>query len=91
MKIMISLLLIVFFTLQYRLWVGEGSFAEVVLLKEKLTTQQAELDKLKQRNAKLQGEVIDLISGKEAIEEIARSELGLIGENEVFYQVLEKL
>jgi len=88
---MISLLLIVFFTLQYRLWVGEGSFAEVVLLKEKLTTQQAELDKLKQRNAKLQGEVIDLISGKEAIEEIARSELGLIGENEVFYQVLEKL
>jgi cell division protein FtsB len=90
MKIMISLLLIVFFTLQYRLWVGEGSFAEVVLLKEKLTTQQAELDKLKQRNAKLQGEVADLISGKEAIEEIARSELGLIGENEVFYQVLEK-
>ncbi len=90
MKWIVSLLLIVFFVLQYRLWVGEGSFAEMVLLKAELNTQQMELDRLKDRNAKLQGEVADLISGQQAIEEIARSELGMIGQNETFYQVLEK-
>ena len=89
MRILIAILLVVFVMLQYRLWVGEGSLAEVHALKSEITKQQAELDKLKERNRALQAEVADLRSGLDAIEERARSELGMIKQGEVFYQLVE--
>jgi len=89
MRILIALLMIVLLTLQYRLWVGEGSLAEVYGLKQEIKVQQAELERLRQRNAALQAEVADLKQGLEAIEERARSELGMIRKGEIFYQVVE--
>jgi len=75
--------------LQYRLWVGEGSLAEVSSLKREIEEQARELVQLKDRNRALEAEVEDLRNGLEAVEERARSELGLVKDGEVFYQVIE--
>jgi cell division protein FtsB len=89
MRILILLLLMLLVVLQYRLWVGEGSLAEVHGLKLEIAQQKAVLEKLRQRNRALQAEVLDLKKGLDAVEERARSELGMIKEGEVFYQVVE--
>ena len=89
MRLLIGLLLVLLLFLQYRLWVGEGSLAEVINLKREIEEQARELVVLRERNRALQAEVEDLRSGLEAVEERARSELGLVKEGEVFYQVIE--
>ena len=89
MRVLIGILFLLFIWLQYRLWVGEGSLAEVYNLRNEIGRQQQQLDELKQRNKVLEAEVRDLKSGMEAIEERARTELGMIREGEVYYQVLE--
>jgi cell division protein FtsB len=88
MRIVIALLLLLLVFLQYRLWVGDGSLAEVNNLKVEIEALQQELVGLRKRNRALQAEVEDLRSGKVAIEERARSELGMIKEGETFYQVV---
>ena len=87
MKILASILLFLFVLLQYDLWVGEGSLATVHHLQQAVQSQRQENAKLKQRNASLAAEVADLKQGSEAIEERARSELGMIREGETFIQV----
>ncbi len=89
MRILIGTLLVTFLWLQYRLWVGEGSLAEVHNLQQEISRQQAELERLTQRNRVLEAEVLDLKTGLEALEERARTELGMIKEGELFYQVIE--
>ena len=89
MRILITILLILFLVLQYRLWVGKGSLAEVNNLKQEISGLEQELVKLRERNRALQAEVEDLRSGQAAIEERARSELGMIKEGERFYQVVD--
>jgi cell division protein FtsB len=89
MRILIALLFIVFMVLQYRLWVGKGSLAEVSNLQQEITQLEGELVQLRERNRALQAEVDDLRSGISAIEERARSELGMIKQGEIFYQVIE--
>ena len=89
MRLIIGILLVLLLLLQYRLWVGEGSLAEVNNLQQEIAAQQQKLAKLRQRNRALQAEVRDLKQGMEAIEERARSELGMIKEGETFYQVIE--
>ena len=89
LRILTVLLLLVMMMLQYRLWVGEGSLAEVHALQKEIALQKNELGKMRQRNLALQSEVSDLKQGLEAIEERARSELGMIRKDEVFYQVIE--
>ncbi len=89
MRILIGTLLVVFLWLQYRLWVGEGSLAEVHNLQQEISRQQAELERLTRRNRVLEAEVLDLKTGLEALEERARTELGMIKEGELFYQVIE--
>jgi cell division protein FtsB len=88
-RILIGVLLLLFLWLQYRLWVGEGSLAEVHSLRQEIGRQQEELAILKQRNRVLEAEVRDLKNGLEALEERARSELGMIRKGEVFFQVVE--
>jgi len=88
-KWLIALLLILFGLLQYRLWVGEGSLADLHALRGEIVAQEAELVRLRQRNAALEAEVESLRSGYEAVEERARSELGMIKRGEVFIQVIE--
>ncbi|MCU7798326.1 MAG: cell division protein FtsB [Candidatus Thiodiazotropha sp. (ex Semelilucina semeliformis)] len=89
MRLLITILIILLIVLQYRLWVGPGSLAEVNNLKHEIGELEQELLGLRERNRALQAEVEDLRSGQSAIEERARSELGMIKEGEVFYQVIQ--
>jgi len=83
------ILLILLLALELKLWTGDGGMRDVWRLQQRLDEQKKENAKLKQRNDALSAEVQDLKSGKEAIEERARSELGLIKPGEVFYQIVE--
>ncbi len=84
------ILLIVLVLLQYRLWVGDGSLAEVWQLHRQVEIQKAENNRLEERNQTLDAEVQDLKQGQAAIEERAREELGMIRKDETFYQIIEK-
>lgn len=83
------ILLILLLALEIKLWAGEGGMRDVWRLEQRLAEQKQENQKLKQRNEALSAEVQDLKTGKDAIEERARSELGLIKPGEIFYQVVE--
>ncbi|HEB86419.1 MAG TPA: cell division protein FtsB [Gammaproteobacteria bacterium] len=87
MKILTAILLFLFLLLQYDLWVGDGSMATVHHLQQAVQNQQQENTKLKQRNAALVADVEDLKQGQEAVEERARTELGMIKKGETFIQV----
>ncbi|NOU24780.1 MAG: cell division protein FtsB [Methylotenera sp.] len=89
MKALTLIFVILIALLQYPLWLGKGSWLRVWDLSRQLATQQEKNTILKARNATLDAEVRDLKSGRAAIEERARSELGMIKKDEVFYQVLE--
>jgi cell division protein FtsB len=89
MRPLIAILLMLLVLLQYRLWVGPGSLADVNNLKHEISALREELVGLRERNRALQAEVEDLRGGKSAIEERARSELGMIKDGETFYQVIE--
>jgi len=83
------ILLILLIGLQLKLWAGQGGLSEVRLLEKRVAEQKGENARLKQRNDALAAEVEDLKHGDEAVEERARSELGLIKPGETFYQVVE--
>jgi cell division protein FtsB len=89
MKWLISVLIVLLVLLQYRLWFGDGSLPDVWQLQQQIEQQKAENEKLRERNAALEAEVKDLKQGMSAIEERARSELGLIKKGETFYQVID--
>jgi cell division protein FtsB len=89
MRILIFTLVLLLGWLQYRLWVGEGSLAEVHALKADIARQTRELAQLRARNQALAAEVAGLKSGNEALEERARMDLGMIKSGEVFLQVIE--
>ena len=76
--------------LQFRLWVGEGSFAHVNGLQAKLDKAQVDNEVKKRRNDVLRAEIRDLKNGYDALEEKARSELGLIKEGETFFLLVEQ-
>ena len=71
------LLVVLFVLLQYKLWVGDGSLAEVWDLYRQTELQKQENQRLQERNQALEAEVKDLKQGLEAIEERAREELGI--------------
>jgi len=82
---MLAVLLVL---LQYPLWLGEGGWLAVRQGANRLATQEVLNQRLRQRNETLHAEVIDLKQGREAIEERARSELGMIAPDETFIRVL---
>lgn len=88
MRALLAILLLVLLALQYKLWLGEGGYRDVQRLAQRVTEQAQENELLAQRNRELEAEVDDLRKGLEAIEERARSELGMIREDEEFYQVV---
>ncbi|MGE0081275.1 MAG: cell division protein FtsB [Thiohalomonadaceae bacterium] len=90
MRMFAALLLVVLLLLQYRLWFGDGSLIKVWQLKQAITRQQDENHQLTERNRALEAEVRDLKEGVAAIEERARTELGMIRDGETFYQVVEE-
>ena len=75
--------------LQYPLWLGKGSWSNVWEVDRQLHDQIQTNQKLRARNAALDAEVRNLKQGLEAIEERARSELGMIKQDEIFFQILE--
>ena len=77
--------------LQYRIWVSDDGVREAYRLRQAVAQQSATNADLKRRNAQLAAEVADLKAGMTAIEERARSELGMIGAGESFYQVVPKI
>jgi len=89
LKALTLIFVILIALLQYPLWLGKGSWLRVWELNRKVHVQQEKNTALKARNAMLDAEVRDLKSGKAAIEERARSELGMIKQDEVFFQVIE--
>ncbi len=90
MRWLFIILAVILLLLQYRLWVGEGSLAQKVVLERKLETQQAENEQLRERNQVLANDVADLKDGLEGVEERARIDLGMVKEGETFYMVIEK-
>jgi len=87
-KLLVALLLLLIF-LQYRLWFGDGSLQEVWELHREVEAQREENLHLRERNAALEAEVLDLKQGLDAIEEHAREDLGMIKQGETFYQIVE--
>lgn len=90
MRWVVAVLLLLLGVLQYRLWVGDGSVAELHALRERIADTEGELARLQTRNNALAAEVQDLKTGLDAIEERARSQLGMIQSGEVFLQVVEE-
>ena len=75
--------------LQYGFWFGPGNAGEVMMLEAQVGNQERDNEGLQQRNDALAAEVKDLKEGQAAIEERARSELGMIKPGEKFYRVVE--
>jgi cell division protein FtsB len=90
MRALIAVLLVLVLVLQFKLWFGDGGLLEVRKLRQEIAVQQEENAALRERNAALEAEVTDLRQGLAAIEERARSELGMVVRGETFYQLVEE-
>jgi len=89
MKLTTALFVLLLILLQYRLWFGNGSLTEVHHLEDQISKVEQENESLKERNLSLAAEVHDLKQGHDAIEERARSEMGMIKYDETFYQIVD--
>ena len=89
MKIIAFVLLVLLLWLQYKIWLQDGGIPEVLQLQDEIELVKSEVARLKERNMSLHAEVKDLKKGLDAIEERARSEMGMIKQGEVYYQVIE--
>ena len=90
MKLLIGGLIALLVVLQARLWFGDGGLHEVSRAKQEVTRLKGELASQRDVNLALRAEVTDLGNGLGEIEERARSELGMIGADETFYQFVGK-
>jgi len=88
-KIIAVVLLALLIWLQYKIWLQDGGIPEVIQLQQDVEQVKSEVEQLQERNSSLNAEVKDLKKGLDAIEERARSEMGMIKEGEVYYQVIE--
>ena len=91
MRWLLVALLAILLVLQYRLWIAEGSLAEVNRLERQFEEQTRINRQLRQRNAVLELEVLELQTGNQGLEQRAREQLGLIREGETFYQFVDGL
>ena len=89
MRGLVALLALLFLLVQYSLWFGRGGVRDIASLERQIAAQKTENGRLDARNNALLAEVVDLKQGMDAVEEIARSEMGMVREGEVFFQVLE--
>jgi cell division protein FtsB len=89
LRLVALILLTLLLALGVKLWAGDWGLREIARLRAEIEEQKVENAKLKQRNDALAADVEDLRNGKAAIEERARTELGLIKPDEIFYQVVE--
>ena len=88
MKLLTLALIALIVLLQHPLWLGKGGWLRVWDVDQQVRAQRDANQKLGLRNTALDAEVRDLKQGLDAIEERARSELGMIKRDEMFFQVL---
>ena len=88
MKWLAISLFVALLVLQHRIWVSDAGVRELHRLETSVAAQQAANEGLVERNKQLAAEVHDLKSGMSALEERARSELGMIADHETFFQVV---
>lgn len=89
MRLATLIIVAVIIFLQWPVWLGKGSWSTVLQLQDDLVHQREANQKLTARNDSLHAEVVNLKTGYDAVEERARSELGMIKQDEVFFQVLK--
>jgi cell division protein FtsB len=89
MKKLAVTLIVLIILAQYPLWYGKGSWLNVYEIDQQLASQRQTNQKLQNRNTVLEAEVNNLKKGLDAIEELARNELGMIQADEVFFQIME--
>ncbi|MFN3714604.1 MAG: FtsB family cell division protein [Alcanivoracaceae bacterium] len=88
-QVVLALVALALLGLQARLWFGEGSLRHVSGLKETVATKQAENQLLFERNRLMSADVDDLKSGLDAVEEIARRDLGMVRDGETFFLMID--
>jgi len=88
LRVVAVLLLVALLALQYRLWVSPNGMRDVWRTQQAIEAQAEENARLAERNKTLAAEVRDLKEGRIAIEERGRTDLGMIGTNETFFQVV---
>jgi cell division protein FtsB len=84
-RLLMTGLVLMLLLLQWRLWISDEGWPEVMRLRAAVTEQVGDNERLAERNARLQAEVADLKGGFAALEERARADLGMVGEDESFY------
>lgn len=87
-RIVAGLLIVALLALQYRLWISPSGLRDLWRTEAAIEAQTVENARLSERNRRLAAEVRDLKEGRTAVEERARTDLGMIGANETFFQVL---
>jgi len=87
MKILAGVLCALILAIQYPLWLGKGGWLRVWDVDRQVDEQHARNERLEVRNGALAAEVKDLKQGFDAVEERARYELGMVKDDEVFFQV----
>ena len=90
MRWLALLFAILVLALQYPMWLGKGGWLQVRETDRQLALQKEANARLKARNEALDADVRDLKTGFEAIEERARSELGMVKQDEVFFQLRQR-
>jgi cell division protein FtsB len=88
LRIIAAILLVLVLALQYRLWVSPNGMRDLWRTEKAIEAQTQENERLAERNRTLAAEVRDLKEGRAAIEERARTDLGMVGGNETFFQVV---
>jgi cell division protein FtsB len=87
-RVLFWILVLLFFSLQLRLWIGDASLAEVWQLNSAIERQERENHLLAERNKRLGAEVKNLKEGLDAVEERARTQLGMVKEDETFFLII---
>ncbi len=89
-RILVGASVVLLVVLQYRFWLGEHGWVKLKDVQRAVQGQEQENEGLRTRNERLHAEVIDLKKGTDALEERARSNLGLVKKGETYYQVIEE-
>ncbi|HWP94320.1 MAG TPA: cell division protein FtsB [Gammaproteobacteria bacterium] len=90
LNLLIAILIFLLVVLHWQIWIGHANVFDAWRLARAVAEQKAENARLRERNAALEAEVADLKQGFEAIEERARTELGMVKKGETFYQIVEE-
>ena len=88
-RFFIIILIVFFLMIQFDIWFKDDGFYRVKELEQMIGSQVEENKRLKLRNEQLEREIEELKSGTESIEEKARTDLGMIKEDEEFYLIVE--